>query len=130
MRRVVISHSQLPKGPQVSLFHTQTSQKLNGKPVMLSGAQDWSPPCSSHPAFVAAELGNSSPGAPGPVAALLRSSSLRSELERHPAAAPGGGRRRPCLPKLARNFRTLREPRASVGAGVGTRRVVAPLSCR
>lgn len=130
MRRVVISHSQLPKGPQVSLFHTQTSQKLNRKLVMLSAVQDWSPPCSSHPAFVAAELRNSSPGAPGPMAALPRSSSLRLELERHPATAPGVGHRCPCLPKLARNFRTPREPRASVGVGVGTHRVVTPLSCR
>lgn len=36
MRRVVISHSQLPKRPQVSLFHTQTNQKLNRQLVMLS----------------------------------------------------------------------------------------------
>lgn len=64
MRRVVISHSQLPKRPQVSLFHTQTNQKLNGKLVMLSGVQDLSLPCCSHPAFVTAELRNSSPGAP------------------------------------------------------------------
>jgi len=33
MRRVVISHSQLPKRPQVSLFHTQTN--LNRQLAML-----------------------------------------------------------------------------------------------
>jgi len=86
MRRVVISHSQLPKRPQVSLFHTQTNQKLNGKAVMLSCVQDLSLPCCSHPAFVAAEPRNS-----GPPAALLLPSSLDPELEQCPAVAPGRG---------------------------------------
>lgn len=39
MRRVVISHSQLPKRPRVSLFHTQTNQKLNRQLVMLSSVR-------------------------------------------------------------------------------------------
>lgn len=65
MRRVVISHSQLPKRPQVSLFHTQTNQKLNGKLGMLSHAPRLSLLSPSHPALVTAELRNPSPGTPG-----------------------------------------------------------------
>lgn len=61
MRRVVISHSQLPKRPQVSLFHTQTNQKLNGKLGMLGSELDLSLPCCSHSAFVTMELRVSSP---------------------------------------------------------------------
>lgn len=70
MRRVVISHSQLPKRPQVSLFHAQTNQNLNGKWEMLSCVPDWSLPRGSQPAFVTVKLRNPSRAAPGPKAVL------------------------------------------------------------